>query len=85
MTCSKVSSVGSDDCDAMALMGANNVLSTARPRKRNFPHTCCTNFLPFASSFGEFECSFAYWCFAPYTTGVCGNGWFCRFRSLWWN
>eukprot|EP00956_Cyclotella_meneghiniana_P032357 scaffold88507_cov102-Cyclotella_meneghiniana.AAC.1 len=41
------------DWDAMALIGAKRVLSTARPRNRNFPHTCCTNFLPFASSLGD--------------------------------
>ena len=38
--------MGSADCEAIALIGANNVLFTARPRKRNFPQTCCTNFLP---------------------------------------
>eukprot|EP00956_Cyclotella_meneghiniana_P001076 scaffold1265_cov38-Cyclotella_meneghiniana.AAC.3 len=66
--------VGSDDCDAIALIGANSVLSTARPRNRNFPHTCWTNFLPLASNFGDFDDSLANCCLVPYSIGVCGNG-----------
>ena len=53
--CFIVSSVGFANCDAMALMGQSNVLLTAQPKNRNFPHTCWMNFLPFLSSGGEMD------------------------------
>ena len=43
--CFIVSSVGFDDCDAIALMGHNNVLSTALPRNKNFHTLVCISFL----------------------------------------
>ena len=44
--------VGLADCDAMALIGNISVLSTARPRKINFTHTCWMNRFPFLSKSG---------------------------------
>ena len=41
--CFIVSSVGFDDCDAIALMGHNNVLSTALPRNKTL--VVCISFL----------------------------------------
>ena len=63
---SNVSVVGADDCDAMALMGQSSVLSTARPRNRNMPHTCWMNFLVLASTSGADDFCVAYCFLAPY-------------------
>ena len=70
--CFIVSSVGFDDCDAIALMGHNNVLSTALPRNKNFPHTCCMYFFPALSSGGADDSLVAYCFFAPYCMGTLG-------------
>ncbi len=61
-----VSSVGLDDCDAMALIGQSRVLSTALPRNKNFPHTCCMNRLALSSTKGDVDCCVAYCFLAPY-------------------
>ena len=53
--CLNVSSVGVADWEAMTLMGHRRVGLTARPRKRDFPHTHWMNVLPLASSLGEVE------------------------------
>ena len=57
------------DCDAIALIGHNNVASTARPKNKNFPHTCWMNFLPAASSTGAVELCVEYCVLAPYVIG----------------
>ena len=75
--CCIVSSVGFADCDAMALMGQRRVESTALPKNRNFPHTCCMNRLPFLSSGGEAGLSVTNCCFAPYSIFALGKGAFC--------
>ena len=60
-----VSCVGCADWEAMALMGQRRVESTARPRNRNFPHTCWTNFLPCLSKGGAVDVCVANCCLAP--------------------
>ena len=77
--CFIVSSIGLNDCEAIALIGYNGVMSTACPRNKNFPHTCCMNFLPFLSSSGAVNCCVAYCLFATYLIGVPGYGWCCFF------
>jgi hypothetical protein len=62
---SNVSVVGAADCDAIALMGHSSVLSTARPRNRNLPHTCWMNFFVLASTGGADDFCVAYCFFAP--------------------
>jgi hypothetical protein len=76
---SKVFSVGFADCDAMALIGHRRVLSTARPRNRNFPHTCWMNFFDLESTVGDFTACFSYCTFDPYMIGVHGCGECCSF------
>jgi hypothetical protein len=79
-----VSSVGFYDCTARALIGHRRVLSTARPKNRDFPHSCCMKFLPFASSGGADNSCCAYCCLAPYLILACGYGAFClHCRSCW--
>ena len=56
-----MSSVGAADWDAIALIGRSNVLSTALPRKRNLPHTCCMNFFVFASTGSAVDAVVAYY------------------------
>ena len=85
MVCFIISSVGLDDCDAMALIGHNNVLSTALPRKRNFPHTCWMNFFPLASNRGAVDDSVAYCFLAPYLMGMLGYGACCSLFTTCWN
>ena len=53
--CFIVSSVGLVECKAIALVGHNSVLSTARPRNKKFPQTCWMNFLPLMSISGAFD------------------------------
>ena len=65
-------SVGFADCDAMALIEHKRVLSTARPRNRNFPHTCWMNFFVLASTNGDVAACFAYCTLAPYMIGAHG-------------
>ena len=50
-----MSYVGLDDCEAIALIGHNSVLSTARPRNKKFPQTCWMNFLPLMSISGAVD------------------------------
>ena len=50
-----VSSVGFENCDAMVLIGHNNVLSTVLSKNNNLPHTCWKNLLPLSSSSGAEE------------------------------
>ena len=69
-----MSCVGWADCDAIALMGQSKVGLTARPRKRNFPHTCWMNVLPFLLSKGAVDFIVAYCLRAPYLIGVEGKG-----------
>ena len=69
-----MSSVGADDCDAIALIGQRSVGSTALPKKRNFPHTCCMNFLPCLSSGGACDACVAYCFLAPYVIRALGYG-----------
>jgi hypothetical protein len=69
-----VSFVGLDDCDDIALMGQNNVESTARPRKRILPQTFCMNFFSVLSNNGAFKDSVAYCFLARYIIRADGNG-----------
>ncbi len=50
-----MSSVGLDDCNAMALIGQRRVLSTALPRNKNLPHTCWMNHLALLTNGGAFN------------------------------
>ena len=59
-----VSSVGFEDCDAMAMIGHNRLLSTALPNNNNFPHIHWMNFLPLLSSSGSEECFVSYFVMA---------------------
>ncbi len=65
-----MSSVGLDDCDAMALVGQRKVLSTALPRNKNLSHTCWMNHLALLSNSGAFDSCGAYYFFAPCWIGV---------------
>ena len=69
--------MGAADCEAMALMGHKSVESTALPKKRNLPHTCCMYFLPFLSNGGACDCCVAYCFLAPYMMRAHGKGAFC--------
>ncbi len=74
--------MGFSDCDAMALIGHSSVLSTARPRNRNFPHTCWMNFFVLASTDFDFYAGFAYCTLAPYMIGAHGCGACCSFCTF---
>ncbi len=50
-----MSSLGLDDCDAMALIGQRRVLSTALPKNKNLPHTCWIKRLALSSKNGAFD------------------------------
>ncbi len=65
-----MSSVGLDDCNAMALIGQRRVLYTALPRNKNLPHTCWMNRLALLSNSGIFDSCAAYCFFALYCIGV---------------
>ncbi len=65
-----MSSVGVDDCDAMALIGQRRVLSTALPRNKNLLHTCWMNHLALSSNNGAFDSCVAHRFFAPYWIGA---------------
>ena len=69
---------------AIALIGHNNVASTARPKNKNFPHTCWMIFLPAASNNGAVELCVAYCVLAPYLIGALGNVWCCSVRAVCW-
>jgi hypothetical protein len=69
-----VSSVGLDDCDAMALIGQRRVLSTALPRNKKLPHTCWMNQLALSSNRGAFDSFVAYCFFALYWIGALWYG-----------
>ncbi len=70
----KNSSVGLDDCDAMALIRQRMVLSTALPRNKNLSHTCWMNHLASLSNSGAFDSYVAYCFFAPYCIGLLWYG-----------
>ena len=61
------------DCDAIALVGQSKVGLTARPRKRNFPHSCGMNVLPFLSSKGAVDSIVAYCLRTTYLIGGRGR------------
>jgi hypothetical protein len=65
-----VSSVGLDDCKAMALLGQRRVLSTALWRNENLLHTCWMNCLALLSNNGAFDSCVAHCFFAPYCIGA---------------
>ena len=69
-----MSVVGLADCDAIALIGHRSVLSTARPKNKNLPHTCWMNFLVLASTNGAADACVAYCFLAPYRIGTLGYG-----------
>ena len=66
-----MSCIGLAYCGAMALIGQSKVGSMAHPRKRNFPHTCCMNFLSFMLRGGASDSCVAYCALSPY---IIGNG-----------
>ncbi len=74
--------VGLDDCDAMALIGQRMVLSTALPRYKNLPHTCCMKCLALSSNSGAFDSCVAYCFFAPCCIGVLWYGACCSLPAL---
>ena len=74
--------MGVANCNAIALIGHSNGALTARPKNKNFPHTCWMNFLPAASSNGAVELCVAYCVLVPYLMGALGNGWCCFVRAV---
>ena len=64
----------------MALIRHRRVLSTARPRNRNF-HTCSMNFFVLVLTAGDFAACFSYCTLAPYMIGVHGCGACCSFGT----
>ncbi len=77
-----MSSVGLDDCNAMALIGKSRVLSTALPRNKNLPHTSWMNHLALSSNSGTFDFCVAYSFFVPYWIGALWYGACCSLPDL---
>ncbi len=77
-----MSSVGLDDCDAMALIGQRRVLSTALLKNKNLPHTCWMNHLALLSNSGVSNSCVAYCSFAPFCIGVLWYGTCCCLTAL---
>jgi hypothetical protein len=65
-----VSSVGLDDCDAIALIRQRREQSTALPRNKNLPHTCWMSRLALSSTSGAFNSCVVYCFFTPYWIGA---------------
>ncbi len=77
-----MSSVGLDDCNAMALIGQRMVLSTALPRNKNLLHTCWMNHLALLSNSGASDSCVAYCFFVPYFIGVLWHDTCCSLPAL---
>ncbi len=77
-----MSSVGLDDCNAIALIGQRMVLSTALPRNKNLLHTCWMKRLALLSNSGASNYCVAYCFFAPYCIGVLWYGACCSLPAL---
>ncbi len=77
-----MSSVGLDDCDAMALIGQRRVLSTALPRNKNLPHAYWMNCLALSSNSGVSDSCVAYCFIVPYYIGVLWYGTCCSLPVL---